>query len=220
MTQIELLSPTKPPERPGINLHLGDVREVSLPQADLAIIDPPWWYNQKKGQRIKYPGLRTSEIGFIFNEIRKKTKNIALWVTAPIMPEWLDLFPKFTTMGTWAKSEDDGTGQYGQGYWWAGNAEYVLLYPGKGAYNSASKLRSSCVEPPTQHSRKPVSWQAQMVKRWCPPGGLVIDPFAGLGSVAEATIVAGAGRRYEGWEIDPVRHEQALALIAQAREQS
>jgi DNA modification methylase len=53
------------------------------------------------------------------------------------------------------------------------------------------------------------------VRRWVPPGGLVADPYAGLGTVARAVLSAGGGRRYVGWEIDAERHAAASSLIAQ-----
>jgi len=58
---------------------------------------------------------------------------------------------------------------------------------------------------------------AQWIRRWVPAGGLVVDPYAGLGAVAEAVILAGGGRRYIGTEIDPERHAAAMGLIAQVR---
>ena len=60
-----------------------------------------------------------------------------------------------------------------------------------------------------------VGWQAEMIRRWCPPGDLVLDLYAGMGSVARATLRAGEGRRYVGAEIDEGRHRAALGLIAQ-----
>lgn len=69
---------------------------------------------------------------------------------------------------------------------------------------------------PEQHSRKPAPWQASWVEAWVPPGGLVVDPYAGLGSVAEAVVLAGEGRRYVGAEIDPRRHAKASAFVRRA----
>jgi tRNA/tmRNA/rRNA uracil-C5-methylase (TrmA/RlmC/RlmD family) len=49
-----------------------------------------------------------------------------------------------------------------------------------------------------------------------PPGGLVLDLYAGLGSVPEAVVMAGEGRRYIGAEIDEDRHAAALAIVRRA----
>jgi hypothetical protein len=64
-----------------------------------------------------------------------------------------------------------------------------------------------------EHSRKPAQWQAQMIRRWVPNRGLVLDLYAGLGSVAEAVIYAGQQIRYLGAEIDKARYEDARGLI-------
>ena len=79
------------------------------------------------------------------------------------------------------------------------------------------RARDAWYSPPTEHSRKPVEWMAQMIRRWCPPGGRVVEPYAGLGAVAEAVLEAGEGRSYLGAEIDPERHLGALSLLGQWR---
>jgi site-specific DNA-methyltransferase (adenine-specific) len=62
---------------------------------------------------------------------------------------------------------------------------------------------------PTQ---KPVSALTPLIEAFSPPGGLVLDPFAGSGS----TLVAARsrGRRYCGIEIDPVHHATACRRLA------
>ena len=61
---------------------------------------------------------------------------------------------------------------------------------------------------PTQ---KPLEILAPLIRTYCPPGGLVLDPFAGSGS----TLVAArdAGRRYLGIELDPVHAAVALRRL-------
>ena len=51
---------------------------------------------------------------------------------------------------------------------------------------------------PTQ---KPVEILDPLVRYSCPPGGLVLDPFAGSGSTGEAALRA--GRKFLGFELDP-----------------
>jgi len=57
---------------------------------------------------------------------------------------------------------------------------------------------------PTQ---KPISALVPLIESFCPPGGLVLDPFAGSGSSCIAA--RSVGRSFVGVEIDPVYHQAA-----------
>jgi adenine-specific DNA-methyltransferase len=61
---------------------------------------------------------------------------------------------------------------------------------------------------PTQ---KPIAALAPLISAFCPPGGVVLDPFAGSGS----TLVAAKqlGRRFIGFEIDAQHHRTATARL-------
>jgi adenine-specific DNA-methyltransferase len=65
---------------------------------------------------------------------------------------------------------------------------------------------------PTQ---KPTTALAPLISAFCPPGGVVLDPFAGSGS----TLVAAKqlGRRFIGFEIDPQYHRTATARLAEMK---
>ena len=52
------------------------------------------------------------------------------------------------------------------------------------------------------------------LRRWTDPGDLVLDLYAGLGSVAVACALE--GRRYIGAEIDPERHRRAVLRVEEA----
>jgi len=66
---------------------------------------------------------------------------------------------------------------------------------------------------PTQ---KPVSALQPLIEAFCPPGGLVLDPFAGSGLTGEAAFLA--GRRFVGIELDPNYHAAAAARLKALRE--
>ena len=68
---------------------------------------------------------------------------------------------------------------------------------------------------PTQ---KPTEVMARLVEMLCPPGGLVIDPFAGSGTTGVACVQT--GRRFIGIELDPGYADIARARIAKAAEQA
>lgn len=55
---------------------------------------------------------------------------------------------------------------------------------------------------PTQ---KPISVLTPLIESFCPPRGIVMDPFAGSGSTCVAA--RSVGRSFIGMEIDPVHHE-------------
>jgi site-specific DNA-methyltransferase (adenine-specific) len=61
---------------------------------------------------------------------------------------------------------------------------------------------------PTQ---KPTAALTPLISAFCPPGGVVLDPFAGSGS----TLVAAKqlGRRFVGCEIDQQHHRTAVARL-------
>ena len=66
---------------------------------------------------------------------------------------------------------------------------------------------------PTQ---KPVGILRELV-RCAPPGGLVLDPFAGSGATGEAALLE--GRRFAGCELEPVFVETSRARLAALGEQ-
>ena len=67
---------------------------------------------------------------------------------------------------------------------------------------------------PTQ---KPDGLMGALVADFTDRGDLVLDPFGGSGATGVAAIRA--GRRFIGWERDPVFHAAAVARLRAAREQ-
>lgn len=229
---LALVGDQRAPLDSRIDLRCCGCEAVDWPEADLVIADPPWVYRQKYGASAPpYPVLTTADIVRQLGGLR--APRMALWITWPLMPEWVEAtsgagraWPwRWKTGGAWAKS-DGRTGHYGPGHHWAGCSEPVMIYtrglPRKG-HNTHGKLRNTwtshesnrgAVSGTKRHSAKPAEWMAAWLQRWVPEGGLVLDPYSGLGSVAEAVLLAGGGRRYLGTEIDPERHGQALDLLS------
>ena len=69
--------------------------------------------------------------------------------------------------------------------------------------------RSERTRHPTQ---KPLALLRYLIRAWCPPGGLVVDPFAGSGTHLLAAKLL--GRRYLGSEIDPAWYDLAARRLA------
>jgi hypothetical protein len=184
------------------------------------VADPPWLYRQSIGNTPAsaiYSCLPTPDIARHVSSAYRIGDRLALWCTCPLLGEWVAVehaWGQPVTAGAWVRSGEGDTGHYGQGWHWAGSAELVLLYAKKAAHcDRTVATRNGWVAPPSEHSRKPVGWQTQWVRRWVPEGALVVDLYAGLGSVAEAVLLAGGGRRYVGAEIDPQRHALAMTNI-------
>jgi len=202
---------------PLIDLRCCSCEDIEWPLADLAVADPPWDYHDRHGASAAGDHYATLPTRTITKHLdRLDVARLVVWCTWPLLAEWAHVRPVFVTGGAWVKSrEGEDAGHYGQGYHWAGCSEPVLIYSlGGGFLDRSVPLRSVWHEAPGFHSHKPIGWMVQWIKRWVPEGGLVLDPYAGLGSVAEAVLLAGGGRRYLGTEIDPERHADALEQIA------
>ena len=189
-------------------------------EADLVVLDGPWRYHQSHGASRAddhYPTMAIEDIAMNASSAYHKARRLAVWVTCALLGEWVSRRTPWgqpVTSGAWIKSREEDQGHYGQGYHWAGVAELVLIYTRDGSHTDrGSALRNGWIEPPGEHSCKPIGWQTQWIKRWVPEGGLVVDLYAGLGSVAHATLLAGGGRRYVGAELDPARHQRAIEGI-------
>lgn len=210
--------------------------------ADLVVADPPWLYDQRAGSGS---AAAADEYGCLpLDSIREHMEaallavrpgaRCLLWTTWAMLPAVTTLWGgrdnagtvylagwRWVSGGVWAKSDapdSDGQrqGALGMGYHLrSSESEPFVILAGRGPHARAD-VPGCWVAPTTgRHSEKPVDWQVYAARGWCPPGGLVLDLYAGLGSVARAVARAGEGRRYIGAEIDPERHAAALSLLAQ-----
>lgn len=228
------------PGAPLVDLRCGPNLDVDWPESDLDVLDPPWSYVQRIGATRAsnhYACLPTPEI--VQQCARMRGARVATWTTAPKQFEWWEAWPLAYSGGAvWVKSgpsdldqeslwgdapppgEVMDAGHYGPGFHFAGCWEPVQVSARRPAYTDRSvPMRSVWVEAPNEHSEKPVRWMAQWIRRWVPPDGLVCDPYAGLGTVACAVVLAGEGRRYLGTELDPERHAKALENIQRMTEE-
>lgn len=228
--QLALTRDAEPSLPDGIDLRCGSCADVAWPAADLVVADPPWSYTRAFRPvdasttglpDDHYACLSTTEIAHTLAAM--PGRRLALWLTWPLLGEWVHASAGWSwgspvSGGAWTKSGAGDRGHFGPGHHWAGCSEPVLVYARKGAtVDKGHPLRNAWVERPSKHSRKPPAWMVGWVRRWVPAGGLVCDPFAGLGTVAEAVILAGEGRRYLGTEIDPARHAEAVGALATVR---
>lgn len=232
--QLLLVAARHAPTVPGIDLQCVDVGQlleaVEPGTVSLVVADPPWdLYSRQPGMvdpALQYGLLSTAAIGAHLETAAACLVDggrLALWTCWPLLvdavnaeerPPWLRVSGlTWKTGGAWTKT---GSAP-GVGYHWRGKSEPVLLGCVEGASGRpAALVRSGYASDPEEHSRKPARWMADWVRAWVPPGGLVLDLYAGLGSVAEAVVLAGEGRRYLGAEIDPERHAAAKTKVFRA----
>ena len=211
-------------------------------RVDLVVADPPWAYPQRlggSGAEDHYACLSHADI---LDHLRAAHRLAAvgsrclLWTTWAMLPSFTlaagstngEATPggwRWISGGSWCKvaeADDDGhrNGAPGIGYHLRSSESEPFLCLLGPSPHARSLLRGAALQEKhrgrgERHSEKPIAWQSECVAAWCPPGGLVLDLYAGLGSVARAVRRAGEGRRYVGAEIDPERHAGALALLAQ-----
>lgn len=214
----------------------------SLPpeSIDLAFFDPPWEYDQRVGGAgpavaEHYACLPTATILDHMRLARTKMRRggrCVLWTThsqEPALSLHLERHDsgamlagwRYVTGGVWAKvGEDDadgGRGAPGIGYHClSSEAEPWWLLLADGPHHRANV--AGCRVIPRHrgrgevHSAKPIEYQREMIRGWCPPDGVVFDAYAGSGTVGAACKLE--GRRYIGAEIDADRHAMALTLLS------
>lgn len=221
---------------------LDDLRERGV-LVDCVIADPPWLYDQRAGSGSaaasdEYGCLPMADILDHLRAARHLAaigSRLVLWTTWAMLPGIVEAGEhdghdadiggwRWVTGGSWCKRDADPSdasdrqGPPGMGYHArSSESEPWLILAGPGPHARADVPGCWVAATDGHHSSKPVALQAAMIRGWCPPGGLVLDLYAGLGSVARAVAVAGEGRRYIGAEIDPERHAAALSLLAQWR---
>ena len=239
MGQLAMFRQKSAPLPDCIDLRNVDAAEMlaSVPagSADLVIADPPWdGYTLNMGvadaSKI-YPVQNHQQIADILAlavNVLRPGGRLAMWCCWPLVVEalkpdrmlphmmvgrpWLQVPGlRWVSGGSWVKHG----GPPGVGYHWRGHSEPVLLgvRDGGAAGRAATVLPSGHTSMPGEHSRKPVEWQRDWVRAWVEPGGLVVDPYAGLGSVASAVALAGEGRRYIGSELSEDRYLRARAMV-------
>lgn len=202
----------------------------SLPQGDpatLAIVNPTWKYTQQFGagnataDPFKLKQLTPAEIMAELDEMAETrmapNSRILMWVPIPQLWNlngWAPKGFKYKTGGAWVKSREGDEGHYGQGYHWAGCAEFIAMFARGAPPNSRKvKLRNGWVAPPSGGARKPTDWLEQMINRWTAPEDTVFDPWAGLAPTITACVRT--GRKCLAAEPNKKRYEAGLELVAE-----
>ena len=191
--------------------------------ADLVYADPPWTYTQQGGPdwscrgaaQDQYAGLTVDEIAehlSAAHAIASDDCYLIVWCTWPKLAEWMSASAPmpwtYITGGAWGK-----TSGLGVGFHFRGDSEPLLLYR-KGRPRPLTARSNLWLSARTQHSEKPRAALEPLISSLCPPGGLVLDPYAGQ-SASCAIVCRRLGREYMGSEIDPARHAAAMLRLSQ-----
>ena len=222
--QLDMWGQRQHPEKPGIDLRCCDVAEIlaECRGATLVHADPPWSdYVNRPGDANPdehYDVLTWEDIDEHCTAARgccKKDARAVMWTCWPLVAERIAkgrrVLPgrewTWKTGGSWHKK-----GSAGVGHHWLGRSEPVwVATKGSPGRDTSVNLGNAHESLRTDHSEKPVEWLAEMLLRWTEPGDLVLDMYAGLAPMARACLAT--GRRYIGAEIDPERHEKAMARL-------
>lgn len=191
----------------GVVIYNGDCREVLADleplEADLLLTDPP--YGQQfngagkttKGANIRADGARQGVRVF-----RQVLGDVAPHLSADAhlyacchwesWPDFYDAASSYTAIKSaliWWKNRGgmgDTEMEYARDY-------EVLLFAAQGRRTLAGRRDGALIEgiPPVGNERrhpteKPLRLMSYLIGKSCPPGGLVIDPFAGVGPVGVA----------------------------------
>lgn len=218
ISTLSMFSDPTPPIPDSIDLRRCGVDDL-LPEvrgANLVHADPPWVYDNSSVQgnaEDAYGLLSMDDISrhlSYAHDCADQDAYLLVWCTFPNLSKWmtqsLDGW-RYITGGAWGK-----IGRLGVGFHWRGDSEIVLVYA-KGKPRPFDRAVSNLhISERTEHSEKPVEFLRSMARAFCPPDGLVLELYAGLGSMARACRAE--NRRYIGCEIDVERHRRALGFLA------
>lgn len=211
--------------------------------AACAICDPPWIYSDggpPMGKRRDRPNLRGIAKAYygglpepvIAEHLRSAYRVMAadaylfVWCTFPKLAEWMAVSVApwvYITGAAWGKIG----GTLGVGFHFRGDSELLLVYR-KGNPKPLDGAQSNLwlttdqdeapgglwLAPRVGHSEKPQVALRALVAMAAPPGGLVVDLYAGA-SASLARVCRFLGRDYVGAEISKERHALALRRLSQ-----
>lgn len=221
---FQLEPPKLPAEIDYRNVSFEELVKV-LPKGEARLVysDPPWLYERLAGSANPqeegiYNGLPETQIAEHLDQtfdLAGPNARLVCWYTWPKEEEWRAAgmagprWGKKVSGGSWHKVQ-----RIGVGYHWRGKSEPIALFT-KGATGRPNCIIENGFESvPEEHSVKPLAFLRLMVRAWTNPGDLVVDMYAGLGSMAIACKLE--GRRYIGAEIDKERWELGSVRIMRA----
>jgi site-specific DNA-methyltransferase (adenine-specific) len=184
----------------------------------LLLTDPPW--SQDRDTLSLWEGL-----GAMASRVLQPEGMLLTYVGQAGLPRWLEILGRHLTY-RWQMVCANAAGHSiapSRGSFGILNGYRCLLLFSKGTFRPYQTVKDTLVtdgrEKELHEFQQPESEARYFAERLCPPGGLICDPFCGSGTVAHAVLMAGAGRRFVGCDIDAIAIKKARRRIAQALEQ-
>lgn len=145
------------------------------PRYQVIYADPPWRYNDQKGNDpamggIRYPTMSDAEIAALpVKQVAERTSALFLWATMPKLQEALDVmrawgFAYRTTAFVWLKLNPDGSPYSGMGHWTNSNIEIVLFGKRGAPKRLARDVKQVVMAPVGVHSAKPDEVRRRIVR--------------------------------------------------------
>jgi DNA modification methylase len=212
-----------------------------LPDAsvDVVISDPPYEAEAHTAQRmVARAGGRLECEPIAFPPITEEERMESARQMARLARRWILVFCQVEGAMKWRAAFEAGGAVYKRTCQWIkpdGKPQYsgdrpgigyesivACHAPGRSRWNGGGSHGVFIVnkggDPRTGHqTQKPLGLMETLVRLFSDHGELVLDPFAGSGSTGVAALRQ--GRRFLGWEMNPVYADVARGRLATAREQ-
>lgn len=207
----------------------GDVEEYvrgATERYQVIHMDGPWEYDRKPpsgdpGEQYanEWDVERMVRLVLATYEVAADNAVLLVWTTNPHLLAFAGLLDRELALlegKSWryvSKRTMRKSGK-GIGHWFTGDDEPVLLFvKGKPPLWTAPPSSVADVER-AAHSRKDPGFIFEMIRAFCPPGGAVLDLFAGTASCGEACVRANVP--YLGIDNDPARLTEGQAFLLSA----
>lgn len=210
---------------------LEQLKNLEDNSVDLVLADPPYgmdyqsaWRTDKTQWKPKIANDKMPFIWFLY-EASKKLKEGGALISFCRFDSWVDFSRACELSGLQVKAEivwdkmNHGTGDL-KGC--PGFRHEIAIFATKGRFTFHGKRPQTLYATPrvspaslAHPNEKPVALMKWLIEHYCPPGGLVLDPFTGVSPVGIACKKL--GRNFIGIELDKNYIEIAQARIDAAQ---
>jgi site-specific DNA-methyltransferase (adenine-specific) len=213
-------------------LYLGDCREVlpTLGSVDAVVTDPPYKLSQAYSASVDADNLEAvAAIWPVAAQLREVIRPGGLAVVfydTRILPLCLQAFRGSGWRYLRALTLYRRWGQASLVHGWMTTSDFALVFAdprAKPAFGGQPRHDVYVKDSPEAVShghpaQKPAEFVRHIIENVSEPGALILDPFAGSGTTAEAAVIA--GRRFVGCETEPPYFDIACRRIEAAYRRS